>query len=248
MKYVVMVKMKVGKSLNKPQDFEALKKVFKVWMEDPSLKMVRVFHEEDPVEMKDDAEGFLNLLEEGGDLEFIAEGEQSEATEAVWAYLEDPARREEGILSYRASLNREESQVRLISGLDGVCKVFDTSIHENLQDGYDQDMPVQLTRHHFRVSGLNGEILQDHVIRLLEELRQITGGELKVDDQSATVSFEARFMMPADKERLYEQMNRLGQEVVQLEMDPLVLLAEDAFYYELAQYESRKLKIYSMSI
>jgi|GEM_PF-3145704 len=251
MSYVLMVRMRVKRYARlgmDPVEKKAFEQMFKDWLADPNLKRLRVFHEEDPQEMKNDSDGFFSILRERGELEFIAEGESSAATKKIWAYIEDPLRVKEGSLSFRASLNRDDNDVKLIFGDHGKCTIYDAIIHEWLTPDYDREMPVQLTRHQLTVSGINETKLTEHTIQKLEELRHITGGELTVNDKNAQVTFEPKFLMPDEKETLYTQLNDLGQELVKLEMEPLALLAEDAFYYEIAQFESRKIIIYSMSI
>lgn len=251
MKYVLIARLQIKRYARlgmDPEEKQAFEQMFKDWLEDPKLKRLRIFHEEDPQEMKNDSNGFFNLLRERGELEFIAEGESSEATKKVWDYIEDPVRSSEGSLSFRASLNRDDHDVKLIFGDHGKCTIYDAIIHEWLTSDYDREMPVQLTRHHLTVSGINETKLTEHTIQKLEELRHTTGGELTVNDRNAHVTFEPKFLMPDEKETLYTQLNELGQELVKLEMEPLALLAEDAFYYEIAQFESRKIMIYSMSI
>lgn len=251
MSYVAMVRMRVGNyargnmDQTEKEDFE---RVFADWLEDPKLKRLQIFHREDPQEMKDDAECFFRLLQERDELEFIAEGESSDATKNIWEYLEEPAHLKEGSISFRASVNRNDTEVKLVFGDSGKCTVYDAIIHNRLSENYDAEMPVQLMKNHLTVSGLHGEKLTEHTIQELEALRFLTGGELIVKDTNARVEFDSKFLMPAEKEALYAQLNALGQEVVQLEMEPLALLSEDAFYYEIAQFESRKLKVYSMSI
>ena len=251
MKYVLMIKLKIEEKDLKQVDLEArngLETKFMNWMEDTNLKSLRIFRSETIQEMKGDPKGFVKMLWNPEELEFIAEGETSEATEKIWAYIEDPTRIAENLLSFRASLNRDDKVIKLINFEQGQLSVYDSEIHENLSESYDEEMPVQLTKHSLHIEGVHGGLLQEHVIQYLEELRQMTGGELIVQGESADVTFEPRFFMPKEKAELYQQLNRLGQEVVTLEMNPLTLYAEDAFYYEIAQFESRKLKIYSMSI
>ncbi|BES64331.1 hypothetical protein SANA_07700 [Gottschalkiaceae bacterium SANA] len=251
MKYVVMVKMRIAEYDPERVDQKAredLETMFSNWIDDPELTSLRRFRSETIQEMKGDAKGFLKMLWNPEELEFIAEGETSEATEKIWTYFEDPTRITDKLLSFRASLNRDDKVIKLIYFEQGCLSVYDATIHDKLSQVYDEEMPVQLTKHSLHVEGINGEPLQEHVIQQLEELRQKTGGELLVNDQNAQVTFEPKFFMPVEKAELYQQLNQLGQEVVTIEMNPLTLYAEDAFYYEIAQFESRKLKIYSMSI
>lgn len=251
MNYVLMAKMRTKTDNPKQVDLStrtALETMFLDWIEDSDLESLRVFRSETIQEMKGDPNGFIDMIWKSNELEFIAEGETSEATEKIWAYLEDPTRIKEDLLSFRASLNRNDKEVKLIYFEQGHLTVYDATIHDKLSESYDPDMPVQLTKHSLCIEGINGAKLQEHVIQLLEELRQLTGGELIVNDQSAQVTFEPQFFMPAEKAELYLQLNQLGQEVVGLQMKPLTMYAEDAFYYEVAQFESRKLKIYSMAI
>lgn len=251
MKYVVMVKMRTNEydpERVEQKAREGLETMFSNWIDDPDLDSLRRFRSETIQEMKGDSKGFLKMIWEPEELEFIAEGETSEATEKIWTYFENPTRISDNLLSFRASLNRDDKVIKLIYFEQGHLTVYDSAIHDKLSDNYDEEMPVQLTKHSLHVEGINGEVLSEHVIQQLEELRQRTGGELLVNDQNAQVTFEPRFFMPAEKIELYQQLNQLGQEVVTIEMNPLTLYAEDAFYYEIAQFESRKLKIYSMSI
>lgn len=251
MKYVLMAKMRTEEKEPERVDLvvrAALETMFLGWIEDSNLESLRVFRSETIQEMKGDPDGFIKMIWNSDELEFIAEGVTSEATEKIWAYIEDPTRMMEKLLSFKASLNRDDEEVKLIYFEQGHLTVYDATIHDKLSETYDQEMPVQLIKHSLRIEGINGDKLQEHVIQELEELRKITGGELVVNDQSARVTFEPQFFMPVEKAELYLQLNQLGQEVVSLEMEPLIMYAEDAFYYEVAQFESRKLKIYSMSI
>lgn len=251
MNYVLMVRVMVNRYARMDKDSlvkAEFKQILEDWLEDPNLKRLRVFHAEDPQEMKNDSDGFFSILRERGELEFIAEGERSAATEKIWSYIEDPERTKASNLSFRASLNRDDSEVKLIFGDQGKCTIYDAVIHEWLTNEYDREMPVQLMRNQLTVSGINGTKLTEHTIQKLEALRHTTGGELTVNEKNALVTFEPKFLMPTEKEILYTLLNDLGQELVKLEMDPLALLAEDAFYYELAQFESRKIMVYSMSI
>ncbi len=251
MNYVVTVKMKTRENDSKRVDLmarTALETMFIDWIEDSNLESFRVFRSETIQEMKGDPNGLIKLIWNSDELEFMAKGVTSEDTEKIWAYFENPERMSENLISFRASLNRDDKKIKLMYFEQGRLTVYDAEIHDKLSETYDEEMPVQLTKHSLHVEGINGAKLQEHVIQLLEELRQITGGELTVNDQSAKVTFEPQFFMPTKKEELYLQLNQLGQEVIGLEMDPLALYAEDAFYYEIAQFENRKLKIYSMSI
>lgn len=251
MNYVVTVKMKTRENDSKRVDLmarTALETMFIDWIEDSNLESFRVFRSETIQEMKGDPNGLIKLVWNSDELEFMAKGVTSEDTEKIWAYFENPERMSENLISFRASLNRDDKKIKLMYFEQGRLTVYDAEIHDKLSETYDEEMPVQLTKHSLHVEGINGAKLQEHVIQLLEELRQITGGELTVNDQSAKVTFEPQFFMPTKKEELYLQLNQLGQEVIGLEMDPLALYAEDAFYYEIAQFENRKLKIYSMSI
>ena len=251
MKYVVMVKMMIDKYSPNRVDQKAredLETMFSNWIGDPELVSLRRFRSETIQEMKGDAKGFLKMLWNPEELELIAEGATSEATEKIWTYFEDPTRMTDKLLSFRASLNRDDKVIKLINFDQGHLTVYDATIHDKLSQDYDEEMPVQLTKHSLHVEGINGEPLQEHVIQQLEELRQMTCGELLVNDRNAQVTFEPKFFMPVEKANLYQQLNQLGQEVVTIKMNPLTLYAEDAFYYEITQFESRKLKIYSMVI
>lgn len=251
MNYAVTVKMRTRENDSKRVDLAArtaLETMFIDWIEDSNLESFRVFRSETIQEMKGDPDGLIKLVWNSDELEFMAKGVISENTEKIWAYFQNPERMSENLVSFRASLNRNDKEIKLMYFEQGRLTVYDAEIHEKLSETYDEEMPVQLTKHSLHVQGINGAKLQEHVIQQLEELRQVTGGELTVNDQNAKVTFEPQFFMPSKKAELYLQLNQLGQEVIGLEMEPLALYAEDAFYYEIAQFENRKLKIYSMSI